>query len=791
MRSRLPAVVAALACAALLIVAPTTGTSPAAAHTPHDVVGDVAVSPGFATDGTAFTIVREYLLETTDGGDTWSRLNVGLDNKHNLSAVEVSATDPEVLYAASRGDGVYRSDDGGASFTAVNEGLEDRAVLDLALSPHDHDALYALTTEGAVNRTVDGGATWSPVAGLEGEALTTLAFAPDDPDRVYAGGNGVVWQSSDGGESWDDLDVGDVHVVSIAVGPGQADQRTLHLGTEADGIVIVEDGEPTDEAGDGLTDQRIIDVAQVPGDPEGATLVASTWADGAFRSTDHGATWEVVAEGLTTDEQADELERSHYGSFAVAAGADGGAPTFFLGAFDGLFRSVDLDAGWEYLVTQDSTNIAAVAVSPSFADDGTVFVARYINGAARSEDGGDSWTQINTGLAFEHEWTRREDYIARLTTMAVSPGFATDRTVYAGVRSYLFTSTDAGDAWDAQVVEALVDDAFPPDYIIPAFSPDFADDQTVFAGTDGGRILRWTAGETPELVSELGREIIALIAPAGDVLIASTVDGVYLSDDRGETWSESGHTGQGARSLSASPDFADDQTVFLGTTRGLFRSTDGGSTWSLVEDQPFGDRPYVEAVVAAPESGDGTVLLSARGLGLFRSTDGGRSFEPIGQDLLDANVVLASFYHPTSEPIVFSPTFAEDRTVFGIAESTVFRSTDAGDTWTALEVPRATHPLDRASAPNDLLVVPRPDELAEGSADDGFTLQDRSASEHTVLVLSTKRILAAVAAGVLALGLFWAVRLGSRSSEKWLAIYVRIACAGLVSAVALFFLSNR
>ena len=45
---------------------------PAAAHTPHDVVASMAISPNFGEDQTAYSIVREYIVKTTDGGDTWT-----------------------------------------------------------------------------------------------------------------------------------------------------------------------------------------------------------------------------------------------------------------------------------------------------------------------------------------------------------------------------------------------------------------------------------------------------------------------------------------------------------------------------------------------------------------------------------------------------------------------------------------------------------------------------------------------------------------------------------------------
>src|SRR5688572_15043034 len=98
--------------AALAATTLTAITEPASAHTPHDVAVDIELSPDFARDGTMFAIVREYLLRSQDGGDTWQRLVRGLDNHGQLRAVEVSAKDGRVLFAGTLGDGIYRSGDG-------------------------------------------------------------------------------------------------------------------------------------------------------------------------------------------------------------------------------------------------------------------------------------------------------------------------------------------------------------------------------------------------------------------------------------------------------------------------------------------------------------------------------------------------------------------------------------------------------------------------------------------------------------------------------------------------------
>ena len=140
---------------------------------------------------------------------------------------------------------------------------------------------------------------------------------------------------------------------------------------------------------------------------------------------------------------------------------------------------------------------------------------------------------------------------------------------------------------------------------------------------------------------------------------------------------------------------------------GLFVSKDAGTTWTRLRGTPFSDLGYVESVVVSPNfTADGTVLVSLHGEGLFKSTDGGATFAPADVQLFDDGYQVSNFYHPTSEPIVFSPNYATDNTVYVFSEEHLFRSTD-GQTWKPVEIPVTTHEVSEASAPNRLLSVPR------------------------------------------------------------------------------------
>ena len=437
---------------AAVVVAP----SPASAHTPHDVVYDIEHSPEFATDDTLFTISREYLMRSTDGGVSWARLSNGLDNHGQLSAVEVSATDPRVLYASSRGDGVFRSRDGGGSWERASQGLDGhRNLLKLALSPHDHDVVAALDAEGALLVTADGGDRWEVVSGLDGDRATSVGDAPDDPDLVLVGtAPGALPRATDRGASWSNIDTGiDDPITAVAV---VGSDGAILAGTESDGIYRSTDGGRSfDDAGSGLDDERILDIAGAPGTGDDQRVWASTWTEGVHRSDDGGETWSRTSEGTSTNEMADDLGHPHFTVLSVAE-ADGGATSLFVSGYDGLFSSDDGGDSWEEFETQAASNIVTVAVSPDYARDRSLGVVTYVNGMSFSDDDGATWLHQNAGFTHRYEFERRPDYFARLTGLWFSPTYASDAEIFLGARGYWGTSTDISEPWDLVTVPELV-----------------------------------------------------------------------------------------------------------------------------------------------------------------------------------------------------------------------------------------------------------------------------------------------------------------------------------------------
>jgi photosystem II stability/assembly factor-like uncharacterized protein len=178
------------------------------------------------------------LWKTTDGGTTWQPTTDGRIGTASVGAVEVCQSNPDVLYLGTgetqlrgnvqAGDGVYRSTDAGKTWTHV--GLrEARNVGRVRVHPTNCDVAYAAAfghysepnAERGIYRTTDGGQTWTQV--LKRDEKTggvDISIDPQNPDIVYAalweawrnqwamssGGPGSgLFRSSDGGATWTEL----------------------------------------------------------------------------------------------------------------------------------------------------------------------------------------------------------------------------------------------------------------------------------------------------------------------------------------------------------------------------------------------------------------------------------------------------------------------------------------------------------------------------------------------------------------------------------------------------------
>jgi photosystem II stability/assembly factor-like uncharacterized protein len=261
---------------------------------------------------TVYAGLREGgVCKTTDGGTTWA--DCALPDA-GVFSLAVSAADGAV-YAGTEPSRLFRSDDGGGSWRALDALVElpsrptwsfpprpwTSHVRWIAPSPHDGDLLLVGIELGGLMRSTDGGETWQDHRPGAQPDVHSLAWHPTTPGRGYeAGGGGAAW-SDDAGETWRAADDGRDrnYTWSVAVDPDDPDRWYVsastgpfaaHGGRDPQALIFRrEAGEPWRALGGGLPDP-------LPAMPY--TLVATDGrlfaglANGSiWESGDHGGTW--------------------------------------------------------------------------------------------------------------------------------------------------------------------------------------------------------------------------------------------------------------------------------------------------------------------------------------------------------------------------------------------------------------------------------------------------------------------------------------------------------------------
>lgn len=147
------------------------------------------------------------VYRSIDGGLTWSRLSDGLPQLVGRIGIKVSPSNPRVVYAITESpEGtLYRSDNGGDTFRQVSEnpGIVSRGFYytDLRVDPSDENRVYAVSSRLSVS--IDGGKTFRRISPETHVDYHAFWIDPADPSRIWQGQDGGVCVTYDRGEKWD------------------------------------------------------------------------------------------------------------------------------------------------------------------------------------------------------------------------------------------------------------------------------------------------------------------------------------------------------------------------------------------------------------------------------------------------------------------------------------------------------------------------------------------------------------------------------------------------------------
>lgn len=382
-----------------------------------------------------------------------------------------------------------------------------------------------------------------------------------------------------------------------------------------------------------------------------------------FVSHDGGWSWEATAE---VDGDVVECFQS--------SPAYGVSPTLFAGTAAGLWQSDDGGQSWVARDELPAANVVDIALAPAYPDDPTLFVIAGSSEVYRSTDGGGTWEIV---IPVQPSIEPR--------VVAIAPDFELDRMWVGTAGGSVLLSDDRGESWvevtpqlgPGQPLEEPVQDILPlsANQVLAV-----ASDHAVLCSYNGG--TTWflcNDGVAPTVAqsSPVWGHYSMLRSPSPETapVAYSAYEGVYVSQDDGQSWSERCTIlPTYVRAMHVSPGYPDDPTIWLGSYgSGIYRTVDGGETFDVLADQQ--QRLFAEWMNIAPEYPDDPRMFAILSRHMLRSPDAGESWEEIASPITDhlAQIHLAPDFR-TSGVAYALGTDADVRWM-------MVRSEDGGLTW--------------------------------------------------------------------------------------------------------------
>ena len=557
------------------------------------------------------------ILKSTDGGANWSVLGADEFSRSSFSGIAVDPSNADNLVVCTTagnfgsragetppinaGTGVFRSTDGGQSFTQIRA----NSCFDLAVVPDNYNQMYYTSNDDAdgsgVYKSSDGGQSWALDTGAVNGDVSNLAIAVSkDGSRIYIGGDKgsdiVIQSSTDGAASW--------QMPRLTPNPASASNELGQAGTYCEKQCFYDN-----------------EIAVNPFDPNDVIFGGI----GSYRSTDGGETFTRIGDNNNPGTPPLNVHVDHH--MVTFDSANQGV--VYNGNDGGVWRSTDGGSTWTS-INQTLGTLQPYHLSLHPTNPNIMFTGNQDNGTLRRSDS-NTWTEVFGGdgsySAIDH---------------------SNPQIVYASVPMLVLAkSTDGGATF--QDLTGLPTGE-PTQFIAP-FVIDPVNAQTLYGGTN--RLHRSTdaaetwAPFTDVLTTGEGASITAIAVAPSDttVIYVGGSDGTVSKVSSGAPAAVNAAPLPGRYVTSIAVNATDANTAYVtysGFNNGtpdtpghIFKTTDGGASWTNISD----NLPDAPANTVAIRPGMANEIYVGTDVGVYVSATGGGSWARMGNGIPNAPIM--------------------------------------------------------------------------------------------------------------------------------------------------------
>ncbi len=572
-------------------------------------------------------------------------------NHTNVYSVDQATTDPNIVYLGTETGEVYKSTDHGASWACTSFYLKLGGILSLEIDPADEN--HVLIGYGnTVQHTTDGGVNWSVLYTTPDLEPNEIVIHPSNTDLIWICGGGGLYQSTDGGAMFNEIYTESAYDIKI----NTANPSTMYLLKSNSALVKTE----------------------------------------FLKSTDMGTTWDVMSTGWYSSTDPNRID--YGGRIGITQADPNRVYAYLIGAskagdngFIGLFRSNDAGETWTLPNAPTGGPYSTVHPNPTTFDDvvGTYNQGFYNCGIMVSNTNADDvlfgglnlWRSNDGGTTF-NVWA---GYIGDSVDMHV------DNQDFRSFGGEYYISTDGGlyrstDFFYTQP-QVLMNGVRSCEFwgFASGWNEDVSAGGLYHNGNaarhenyDAGDFINIGGGEAPTCYIDPANNRRIYTSDVGVATIPSLIDGTpTMYAGLGMSPTESYFAAESSE-ITFHPHCY--SILFIGNKFQLFKSTDGGASFSLVNT--FGTDTFdivqdIEIALSNPEIMYLNQRPNSGSLGmLWKSSNGGATWVPMSMPSITSNSRVMTLSIDPSDANTLYVGYT-----YGSTGKTVYKTNNGGSSW--------------------------------------------------------------------------------------------------------------